>query len=93
MMGCMTMSHDGGHGSTNAAQPPELAARVSIDDIPGGARLILVPIAPTPLEALRAHVYEDARMMQQGECRSMPMDGQSGAAVRSTESEGHRHGE
>ncbi len=91
MMGCMMMDHEGGHGSTNAAQPPDLAARATVDDIPGGARLTLVPIAPTPLEALRSHVHQDAQIMQHGECSPMSMDGQPGAVPGQTAPEGHRH--
>jgi hypothetical protein len=91
MMGCMMMSHQGDHGGTHAAQPPEIAAQSTVDDIPGGARLTLVPIDPTPLEALRSHVHQDAQIMQHGECSPMTMDGQPGAVPGQTAPQVHRH--
>lgn len=92
MMGCMMMSHDGGHGSTHAARPSGIAAWPTVEDIPDGARLTLVPVAPTSLEELRSIVHQDALTMQHGECPPIPTAGQTGAMPRQTASEGHRHG-
>ena len=92
MMGCMMMGHGSEHGSSNAAQPPEMAAWATVEDIADGARLTLVPIPPTSLGALRSLVHQDARTMQHGECPSGEMDGRPGAAPGQPASEGHRHG-
>jgi hypothetical protein len=91
MMGCMMMSHEGGHGSSNAEQPLEMAAWATVEDIPDGARLTLVPVAPTSLEALRSLVHQDAQTMQHGECPQMSMGGQPGAVPGQTASDGHHH--
>jgi hypothetical protein len=93
MMGCMMMSHGSEHGSATVAPPPEeMAAWATVEDIPDGARLTLVPIAPTSLEALRSLVHQDAQTMQHGDCPPVAMGDQPEAMPRQAAPEGHHHG-
>lgn len=43
-------------------------SHASVEDIPGGARLVLTPVDPSQLGALRAHANQMAAMMRQGRC-------------------------
>lgn len=46
-------------------------SRASVEDVPGGARLVLVPTDPSQLGALRQQARMHAEMMQQGQCPMM----------------------
>jgi hypothetical protein len=46
-------------------------ARASVEDIPGGARLVLTPADPARLVTLRQQTHAQAAMMQRGECPMM----------------------
>jgi hypothetical protein len=46
-------------------------SRASVEDIPGGARLLLVPNDPAQLAALRSQAREHVAMMEKGECPMM----------------------
>lgn len=46
-------------------------SRASVEDVPGGARLVLVPTDPSQLGALRQQARMHAEMMQQGRCPMM----------------------
>lgn len=48
-----------------------IPSRASVEDIPGGARLVLTPTDPSQLGALRDHARRMAAMMQQGQCPVM----------------------
>lgn len=48
-----------------------IPSRASVEDIPGGARLVLTPDDPSQLGALRDHARRMAAMMQQGRCPMM----------------------
>jgi hypothetical protein len=50
---------------------PMMTARVTVEDIPDGARLVFVPSDPSQLPALRAQAREHAAMMAKGECPMM----------------------
>ena len=60
-----------------------------VEDMPGGARLVLVPADPTQLAELRAHVRAHVAMVQKGEC---PMSGREGAQAPGAEHAGHHPG-
>jgi len=47
------------------------AATASVEDIPGGARIVLRPRDPAQLDALREQVRAHARRMASGECPMM----------------------
>ena len=57
-----------GSGMENMQMVP---SRATVEDVAGGARIVLVPTDPAQLSALRAHAREHVVMMQKGEC---PMD-------------------
>jgi hypothetical protein len=46
-------------------------ARASVEDVPGGARLVLTPVDPAQLAALREQTRSHAAMMSKGECPMM----------------------
>jgi hypothetical protein len=46
-------------------------SRATVEDIDGGARIVLVPNDPAQLADLRTHVREHAAMMAKGECPMM----------------------
>jgi hypothetical protein len=46
-------------------------ARASVEDIPGGARLVLIPADPARLATLREQTHAQVAMMQRGECPMM----------------------
>lgn len=48
-----------------------MAARVTVEDIPGGSRLVFVPSDPSQVSALRDQAREHAAMMAKGECPMM----------------------
>ena len=50
---------------------PMVPSRATVEDIPGGARLVLVPNDPAQVAALREHVRSHVAMMQQGKCPMM----------------------
>jgi hypothetical protein len=69
MQGCMMGKAGGMHDAT-----------ATVEDVEGGARLILSPKDAAHLDALRAHVRKCQQRMQSGEC---PMVGGHGAAAES----------
>lgn len=79
-MGSGAMGGGGGGGMAGMGsgepgmqmQMQMVPSRATVEDIAGGARLLLVPADPTQLSELRTHVREHAAMMQKGEC---PMKG------------------
>jgi hypothetical protein len=46
-------------------------SRASVEDIPGGARLVLIPTDPSQLTTLRAQAREHVAMMEKGKCPMM----------------------
>lgn len=56
-----------GRGRTMRMVP----SRATIEDIPGGARLVLTPATPSQLGALREQARMRAAMMRQGRCPMM----------------------
>lgn len=46
-------------------------SHATAEDVPGGARLLLVPSDPAQVASLRQHVRMHAEMMQKGECPMM----------------------
>jgi hypothetical protein len=68
------MHHEGGmHGGGMHAEMSMhmVPSRASVEDLPDGARVVLVPNDPSQLAALRTHVREHAAMMAKGECPMM----------------------
>jgi hypothetical protein len=61
----------GGMGSAGMMSMQMIPSRASVEDIPGGARLVLVPDDPAQLSALRTLVREHAAMMAAGQCPMM----------------------
>jgi len=56
----MGMSHEG-----------MVPATAGVDDVEGGARLVLTPKDPSQLGSLRTHVHDHAERMTRGECPMM----------------------
>lgn len=50
-------------------------SRATVEEIPGGARLVLVPVDPTQVASLRQHARVHAEMMQKGKCPMMAQPG------------------
>jgi hypothetical protein len=46
-------------------------SRAAEEDLPNGAKIVIVPDDPSQLAALRSHVREHAAMMAKGECPMM----------------------
>lgn len=67
-MGSGEMHGGMGKGMHGGAEMHMVPSRASVEDIPSGARLVLVPNDPAQLSTLRAHVHEHAAMMAKGEC-------------------------
>jgi len=63
------MGSGGAHGQMMHMQM--VPSRASVEDIPGGVRLVLVPTDPSQLAALRAQARDHAAMMEKGECPMM----------------------
>lgn len=63
----------GGMMMTGGMMTP--AATASVEDIEGGARLVLRPKDPAQLAALRAHVHMKAERMAGGQCPMMSLGG------------------
>lgn len=66
--------HHGRHGHrAGAAQPrhPMVSSSAFVQDVEGGAILLLKPRDPAQLDALRAHVAQMAERMSQGQCMGM----------------------
>jgi hypothetical protein len=67
--------HDGGkmrgqggmHGK-GKMQMHMVPSRATVEDVPDGARILLVPADPAQLAALRQHVRRHAGMMAEGRC-------------------------
>lgn len=57
----------GGHG-TGPMHMHMVPSRASVEDVPGGARLLLVPTDPAQLAALRQQARMHADMMAKGQC-------------------------
>jgi len=68
MMGGM---HDGGSGMMKDGGMMMPAATAAVEDVEGGARLVLRPTDPAQLEALREHARTRAGRMASGECPMM----------------------
>jgi hypothetical protein len=76
-------SGQGEAASAKAASPTEeaeedgaeTAPRVNsrVEDIEGGARMVLIPMDSSDLEAVRMHVEEQAQTMAGGRCPPMPV--------------------
>lgn len=47
-------------------------SRASVEDVPGGARLVLMPMDPSQLAALRQQARMHVEMMRKGQCPMMP---------------------
>ena len=58
-----------GHGMGMMGK--HVPARASVEDVPGGARLVLTPVDPAQLAALREQTRSHAAMMRTGECPMM----------------------
>jgi hypothetical protein len=58
------MGSGGMHGGM-----PMVPSRATVEDIPGGARLVIAPDDPAQVAALRDHARPHVAMMQKGECR------------------------
>jgi hypothetical protein len=54
------------------------AATATVEEVPGGSRIILRPKDPAKLEALREHAHKCSERMQSGQC---PMMGAQAAAT------------
>ena len=75
----MASMHDqmsGGHdpgimNDSSMMMPPSHAAA---NDIDGGAHLVLIPVDPAQLDALRATAHRHVDMMRGGECPMMKMN-------------------
>jgi len=78
---------DSGKGMMGMQMVP---SRASVEDVPGGARLVLVPTDPSQLGALRQQARMHAEMMQKGQCPMMAPP--SPAPEPSTEHEQHHPG-
>lgn len=71
-----TMHSTGGmHGGPPETRMRMVPSRATVDDIPGGARLVLVPIDPSQLATLRHQAEMHAGMMQRGQCPRMARAG------------------
>lgn len=69
-MGSGEMMGSGGmHGGMTGT--PMVPSRATVEDIPEGARIVLVPNDPAQVAALREHVRSHVAMMQQGKCPMM----------------------
>ena len=67
-----------------------IPSRAWVEDVPNGARLVLVPMDPSQLAALRQQARAQAEMMQRGQC---PMMGPPSPAPQpDSEHEQHRPG-
>lgn len=77
--GMAGMHHgDGMHGGMGSGDTHEgmmgmqmVPSRATAEDIPGGARLVLVPSDPAQLSALRTRARDHVAMMEKGECPMM----------------------
>lgn len=61
----------GGMGSGEMHGMKMVPSKATVEDIDGGARIVLVPNDPAQLADLRTHVREHAAMMAKGECPMM----------------------
>jgi hypothetical protein len=61
----------GGGGMHAGKEMHMVPSRASVEDLPNGARVLLVPNDPSQLSALRAQAREHAAMMAKGECPMM----------------------
>ncbi len=68
----MAEMHSQMHGRMHGQGGMMPAATTSVEDITGGARVILRPGDPAQLEALREHARMQAARTAQGECPMMP---------------------
>lgn len=60
------MGRGGMHGGHMGMM--QVPAHASVDDVPGGARLVLTPVDPAERDALREQTRAQAAMMERGEC-------------------------
>jgi DNA-binding transcriptional LysR family regulator len=74
----MAAMHGGaaGGGMHGMAMVP---SRATAEDLPGGARVVLVPADPAQLATLRQQVHMHTAMMQQGKCPMMEHGSQGSA--------------
>jgi hypothetical protein len=63
--------HGGMMGSGGMREMQMIPAHATVEEIPGGARLVLTPNDPAQLTALRDHVRQHVAMMQRGQCPMM----------------------
>ena len=64
-MGGTGMGHGPGVGMARGMMP---AATATVEDVEGGARILLVPMDPSQLEPLREHARMHCERMHDGEC-------------------------
>lgn len=83
----MEMHHDGDMHAGMGSGMKMVPSRATVEDISGGARIVLVPNDPAQLADLRSHVREHAAMMNKGECPMMGTQPQQ--AQPSDEHAGH----
>ncbi|MBS2027610.1 MAG: hypothetical protein JST54_06890 [Deltaproteobacteria bacterium] len=57
-----------GHGVSGGEVPPMNSAKASVEDIDGGARVILTPQDPSQLQVLRQHVESRVALMYRQGC-------------------------
>lgn len=77
----MKMGHRGlGSGMMKGGGMRMPAATAAVEDIDGGARLVLRPKAPTQLEALREHARMRADRLARGDCPMMSPDAEPATA-------------
>lgn len=62
------MEMGSGTGNPGMMHMQMVPSRATVEEIAGGARIVLVPTEPSQLEALRTHAREHVTMMQKGEC-------------------------
>ncbi len=68
MMGSGGMPGGMQGGMMGSGGMPMVPSRASVEDIAGGARLVLTPTEPSQLAALRDQARMQAAMMQRGQC-------------------------
>lgn len=69
----MGMGHGRGQGmgqgqGMGMGAGPMPRVHATVEDLPGGARVILTPVDPSDLAALRTRVHLHAQRMQSGQC-------------------------
>ncbi|MBN1205641.1 MAG: hypothetical protein JXB05_12045 [Myxococcaceae bacterium] len=57
---------------------PMMAAEASVEEVPGGARMVLKAKDPSGVDALRQQVHQHAEMMSKGRCGCPAVRGAQG---------------